>query len=149
MPDISDRIILGIVAGLPAERVARSVGVPEAEIDSAVKAARRKLTLAAEHHRDEQLGIAITRINECYAQSKAVKDVKQQIAAQKELNRLLDLYRPVESNQPIDDRAAAELSAIRAYLAPLDLAPQTSATVELARLAAAEIMHARAASSDL
>jgi len=140
---ITDRLILFIVAGLPADRAARMAGIADGDVPAAVTEARRRLTLAADFHRDEQLGTAIARLNDCYSKAAADKDVKTCVAVQKELNRLMDLYRPTVRVVDETGKADSELAAVRDNLLPLNLAPPDAPASELARLAVAEIMELR------
>jgi hypothetical protein len=149
-PTIADHLILALVTGLDPERAARSLGVGPDQIGPMVAEARRRLTLAAEFNRDEQLGTAIARLNECYSKASKDKDVRTCVQAQKELNRLLDLYRSTTTvtagSAGADQAAAQELASVRAHLLPLKLAGEASdqtGTPELARLAVNEIVTLR------
>jgi hypothetical protein len=149
-PSTTDKLVLAIVQGMNAERVAAGLGVAPEDVPRVVDEARRKLTLAADYNRDEQLGTAISRLNELWGKAMrpaegAPADVRTAVAVQKELNRLLDLYRPPSRNAgDANAGAAEELAAVRAYLAPLKLAAEATATAELARLAVSELMELRA-----
>lgn len=140
-----DRLLLGLIQGLPAERVAAVVGIPEDQRDAAISEARRQLTRAADYNRDEQLGKAISRLEDCYARAakgtdETAADVKTMVVVQKELNRLLDLYRPVTKAVDGNGRAEMELLSIRQHLAGLGLVSETASTEEMARLAVAKII---------
>lgn len=104
--------------------------------------ARRKLTLAADYNRDEQLGTAVTRLNDIYARAIRAQDIKTGLVAQKELNKLLDLYRmtPEHAGDATEGEDSgpqqAELDAIRGHLLPLNLAEASYPLREHARIAA-------------
>lgn len=141
---VQDRLLLGIVAGVAPDKVARHLGVPEREIESVIAEAKRRLTVAADYNRIEQLGTSISRLNDCYSRALNAKDIKTAVAVQKELNRLMDLYRPSSrSSEPDGAASAVELVAVRSHLAPLKLSPDTASTEEMARMAVAEIVRLR------
>lgn len=140
------RLVLLLVAGVAPDQAARAgreqFGLTPAGAREAVKEARRRLQLAAEYNRDEALGTAIQRLNTLYAAAVQEKDTRSAIAAQKEINRLLDLTRTADADAIAggDGEAAAILAAVVAHLAPLDLAADDTPPDELARLAVAEIL---------
>lgn len=131
-----DRIALLVLNGLDDEQIhsaaREQLGMKPPAIDSAIKAARRKITLAADFRRDEQLGLAIRRLHHCYATAHSVGDVKAAIGAQKALNGLLNLARM----PAISDSADESLSEyVQAHLGPH--IPEAEGDVyELIRLAA-------------
>jgi len=143
--DRLNHIHLMLVSGLSIEAV-RSAAIARlrmdpAEADAAIHEARLRLTLAADYHRDEQLGLAISRLNECYAKSLASGDLKTCVQVQRELNRLLRLY---EQPMPTDtDGEPPEVVEARAHLANLGLGGPDTPLPELARLAAQEIVRLR------
>lgn len=118
----------------------------EATIAAATLAeARRRLTLAAGADRVEELGRSIQRLNDLYERSwdAIASDEHPAPAAftaaaniQKELNRLLDLYRPGDMRGEHTSQEAADLALIRDYLTPLALGDESLPTTELVRLAA-------------
>ena len=57
-----------------------------------VNQARKRITVAADYTRDEQLGKAVIRLDDLYAKSIAAQDTRTALQAQRELNRLLSLY---------------------------------------------------------
>lgn len=147
MSDItpSDRLLLAIVSGLEGEVAARKIGIPDDQIRKAINQVRRRLTLAADYNRDEQLGTAIKRLNECYSRAYGENDVKTCVNVQKELNRLMDLYRTAAAPAETSVKVDGELRAVREILAPLFLKRLDDGvkTQELARLAVCEIMSQR------
>jgi hypothetical protein len=143
--DHLDKILLMLIQGLTEEAILTAavakLGMDRQSAEQTLHEARCRLTLAAEVNRVEALGAALSRLNDCYAKSVAILDVKTALQAQKELNRLLRL----------DDQAAAsaagpgsektdELAEARAHLAPLDLGDEATSLVELCRRAALKLL---------
>ena len=141
-----DKVLLLMVSGLsPAELTAACIGkleVAPEETAAVIAQARRKLTLAADYNRDEQIGTAVTRLNDIYARAIRAQDIKTGLVAQKELNKLLDLYRMTQEHAGDiadgDDGTPQqiELDAIRGHLLPLNLAEASYPLREHARIAA-------------
>jgi len=143
-----DKVLLLMVSGLShADLTAACIGklnVPPEEVAGVIAQARRKLTLAADYNRDEQIGTAVTRLNDIYARAIRGQDIKTALVAQKELNKLLDLYRMTaehagEGADGEEDGAgpdSSELAAIREHLLPLGLAAADYPLREHARIAA-------------
>jgi len=148
----ADKVLLLLVSGLAESVVEKtaveSLGLKPAQAKRLIGRVRRRLA-ALTTSRDEQLALAVLRLNDLHAKAKATQDVKSAIAAQRELNKLLGLCRPPKAAPSVekDDAspATAEIAAIRAHLAPLGLADEDAPTVELARLAVAEILKLRGA----
>jgi len=144
-PEI-DKVLLLMVSGLSqTELTAACIGklnVPPEETAGLIAQARRKLTLAADYNRDEQIGTAVTRLNDIYARAIRTSDIKTCLVAQKELNKLLDLYGFTPEHgadtSDVDDATPqhAELDAIRGHLLPLGLAAADYPLREHARIAA-------------
>jgi len=148
-PEAQEKIHLLLLSGLREQQIldtaVSKLKLTPKQAAEALRRARRALTLAADYHRDEQLGLAIDRLNECYARARAIADTKTALQAQRELNRLLRLYdQPEDSTQP-SDPADADSRLARSHLAALGLAPEADSLPlsELARLAAAEILRLR------
>jgi len=142
---IADKVLLLLVSGAGEASIAEGLaklGVPAEERPAILAEARRRITLAADYHRDHELGQAIVRLNDCYRRSLAVQDAKPALASQKELNKLMDLYAKSDAPPPVEgeSQAAAELAAIGHHLIPLGLAPADSPLEEHARLAALRIL---------
>jgi predicted kinase len=142
---ISDKVLLLLVSGAGDASISEGLSkldVPPDQRQALIAAARRRITLAADYHRDHELGQAIVRLNDCYRRSLAVQDAKTALAAQKELNKLMDLYTKPENTAPAesDSQAAAELEAVGRHLLPLRLAASDSPLEEHARLAALRIL---------
>jgi hypothetical protein len=141
-----DALIRLLISGVtePAARHAcmERFSLTAAAADKALAEARRRITLAADYHRDEELGTAVTRLNDLYARSIKVQDVRTALQAQRELNRLMDLYSLPAESEPGRDLLglAADHEAARAHLAPLRLAQPHAPLAEHARLAVARIL---------
>lgn len=141
-----DKVLLLMVSGLShSDLTAACIGkleVPPEEVAGVIAQARRKLTLAADYNRDEQIGTAVTRLNDIYARAIRAQDIRTGLVAQKELNKLLDLYRitPERAGDGAGGEEAgaanAELVAIREHLLPLGLAAADYPLREHARIAA-------------
>jgi hypothetical protein len=141
----TDKILLLMVSGISAADLTAActekLGIPPEEVAGIIAQARRKLTLAADYNRDEQIGTAFTRLNDLYARAIRAQDIKTGLIAQKELNKLLDLYRvtPEHAAESTGDDAGpdrSELAAIRGHLIPLGLAAADYPLREHARIAA-------------
>lgn len=74
-----------------ADKLAPSLGLAASEIPAVIAEARRRLTLAAAYNRDEELGKAIGRLNDLYAQARQAGEYAIAVSAQRELNRLMCL----------------------------------------------------------
>lgn len=140
-----DRAVLLLVSLQSHSAVVRAlqrIGLQPAAAVAAMEAARLHLAAVAGYDAVEQLGTALTRLNDIYRRSLAVHDVKNALATQKELNKLLSLARfrapDAEHGGP-----AGELAAVRQYLEPLGLADSETPVAELARLAVAQLVAAR------
>jgi hypothetical protein len=134
-----DRIVLLLINGFTVEAVTEQCmkhGMKKAAAKRAVNAARKRLALAAEVEREEYLGKAVMRLEDLYAKSQAAKDIKSALAAQKELNRLLELGNG-DAAKKDEAKSEAEqcLAAIREMLFPLQLADETHPLQEHVRVA--------------
>ena len=137
-----DRIVLLLTNGMSieaAESYCIKTGMDRDAARQAVAEARKRITLAAEFARDEQLGRAIMRLDDLYAKSIAGQDIRTALQAQRELNRLLDLYGgDISTGQEADTdayEAVRRLELIASYLIPLKLTDERYPVEEHARLA--------------
>lgn len=64
------------------------------QIDVYIQKATERLKAHADYQREEQLGVAINRLNKLYRDNLKVQDYKGALAVQKELNTLLGLHAP-------------------------------------------------------
>ncbi len=134
-----DRIISLLVEGVSESdilEICAKSGVEDP--NKCLSQARKKLTIAASYNRDEQLGISIKRVNDIFESSMKEGDVKTALAAQKEISKLMDLYKAV-SGIVKDSIDSNELQAVRDHLLPLEMTNQEKPISEHARLAALEI----------
>lgn len=153
LPDgAADKLVLLLVSGITTADIrttaTEALKIEPAHVDKAIAEARRRITLAARTDRNRETGAAITRYRDLYRRALAVQDTKTALAAQKELSKLLDLYRrdqaqPAETGHAEPTAADREAAAARAHLAGLDLGREGETLPELARLAALEIVNLR------
>lgn len=174
-PDLLDKIIRLLCNIADRSSIVSAclnkLGLTGGDVDAAIDQAQRKLTRAADFHRDHEFGRAVTRINELYQRAVTVQDTKTALAAQRELNKLLDLYpgfrltddddtadRPAgDTDAPAadprsdlrraDPDAVAIMDAIDMYLEPLALPDPDAPAIhyaDLIRLAGDEIESLRA-----
>lgn len=139
-----DKIVLMLTQGVAPSAIEAAhdrLGMTQAQAAKAIDEARRRIKIAAEYDRDEQIAIAFSRLNTLYSASCEI-DPKTALAAQKELNKLLALYSgpTAEAAQAGTGGTAAadELARVAAHLLPLNLAPAEYPISEHARLAAAK-----------
>ena len=108
----ADKVLLLLVSGLTESVVTTtattSLNLTPRQAKRMISATRRRLAAMPIDH-DEQLALAILRLNEAHAKAKATQDVKSAIAAQRELDKLLNLYRrkPATTAQPPSDPRTA------------------------------------------
>lgn len=138
-----EQALLLLVNGMgdaEVERFCRSRGQSGGEAAATVAEARRRITLAADFRRDEQLGKAVMRMEDVYRRAIRGKDPRTALQAQRELCRLLALYDREGAGAGEADEAdgdhAARLALIERYLIPLGLADPTYPVEEHARIAA-------------
>jgi len=139
-PEITDKIVLLLVSGMghaALDEALTKLGITAHDRPLALADARQRILLAAEYQRDEQTGIALVRLNDIYRRSLAIQDAKTALAAQKELNKLLDLYRapPAAASGGNPD-----IEMARRHLAGLKLAAPDAPLAELARLAVLKVI---------
>ncbi len=168
---VADEIVTQLCNGLSAAQLARLAEAgkcsysPE-EFRAQLPAARRKLTLAAQYDRDEELGRAISRLEELYRRAMTrvaiepgmlLPDLRAALLAQKELNRLLGLRgadpsapdpekNQSEKARKRDQNAESIFDAVDAHLEPLGLSSdEKDHYSDLIRLAGSEIRRLRKA----
>lgn len=143
--------VLCLVGGLAEEAVLARVvkaGAPRDDAGMVLKEARAVIQITADYNRDEQLGLAIRRLNRMVAMN--IKDEEPAgrsiaLRAQVELNKLLRLHEvnagaTGEAEEGDGAGRADEVSKTRAHLSPLfeDL-PADYPLSELARMAAEKL----------
>jgi hypothetical protein len=144
---LQDRVVLLLTNGMSAEAAEayclKQDGLDAEAARQVVAAARKRITVAADYTRDEQLGKAVMRLDDLYAKSVAAKDTRTALQAQRELNRLLGLYEVGESRGATggsgEDDAERRLELIASYLVPLKLTDERYPVEEHARVAAETI----------
>jgi hypothetical protein len=145
--DWIEGVVLLAVAGLAGAvlraQAVETLNVPPARVDEVIDQARRQITLAADYHRDTELGQAITATRALYRRAYQDRDTKTALACRKELSALLRLNRrpdKPEADQPADAPAEAIL---RAHLEPLGISTPDDSTEELARKTVAHVVDLR------
>jgi hypothetical protein len=137
-----DRIVLLLVNGMSAEQAegfAIQSGADPETARQVVAEARKRITVAADYTRDEQIGRAVMRLDDLYAKSIAGQDIRTALQAQRELNRLLDLYAGsarAEDASEDGGELRRQVQLIASYLLPLKLADEQYPVEEHARVAA-------------
>ncbi len=142
-----DKVIIMLVSGIGRKDAegacVEKLGMTDAEAADAIEQALRKITITADYDRDTEVGTAHIRINDLYRRALLVQDVKTALVAQRELNKLLDLYRTDTAMTEADGAAAEQDDSAREHLEALGLGTPADTTTELARLAVAEILRLR------
>ena len=124
------------------ESKCRASGIPDVEIPDILVEVNRRLLAVADVDRELELGIAIVRTDMIFRKATVDGDNKTALAAQRELNRLLGLYRDGEQagakggDMVGAAEALATLNMVAAHLLPLGLAPADYPIQEHARIAA-------------
>jgi len=148
--DHLDKVILLLVSGLgqaAIEAVCREKFQLDAKATAALMAqAKKQITLAADYDRDQEIGTSYIRLKDLYSRSLKVQDFKTALAAQKEINRLQNLYpTPSEGGAAAEDgdlgQAQATIAEAMAHLEPLCLGQPGDNLPDLARLAACRILN--------
>lgn len=136
-----ERAILLLTNGLSVDRVAMNLvatlGADAPAAEAAVNEARRRLTLAADFNRDEEIGKSRRTLESLLSICMAKKDVKTALQVQAKLIDLMGL-KPAKDEAPSDegDESAGRLRVIEGYLLPLKLVETTYPIEEHARVAA-------------
>jgi hypothetical protein len=119
------------------------LGIPESDVENAIAEARRLITVAADYHRDEEIGKAIIRYEDIYHQAYKAKELKLALNAEKARVTLLGLASSERVEVPENNsntESSNDLETIKNYLEPLCLADSATSAVELARLASLKIL---------
>ena len=166
-PETLDKIQSLLISGLARAAVAEAcrerLGLADEAVEPAIAAARRRIQLAADYDRDEEIGRTLGRCEDLYRRALAVQDTKSALAAERQRAKVLGIDRPGflpedraagPSGQPgaAPDAAGAEtrraepeladlLDAIDLHIEPLGLAESLADTyTDLIRLAAERIL---------
>ena len=144
-----DDVVLLLVRGLSDREVRRKLreefGVADkGQATRVLQRARRAITIAADYRRDTEIGTAKHRLETLFREASEAGERATALAAQKELDKLLGLYKTTEPTDEAEasgdaGRLAAELAAIGEHLRPLGLGPEGYPLTELARVAAERI----------
>lgn len=152
---IITRAIMGLIQGRSEADLLVgivSAGTPRDDAGLVLQEARKRVQLAADWNRDEQLGLAIRRLNLILKLAlpdpddpfKAEEvDLAIAIRAQVELNKLLRLHEVPRGDAGDPDEGgsdrADEISRARAHLADLFDVPDDYPLSEIARMAAEKL----------
>lgn len=103
-----DKVFDMLMNGLPRARILQFASekgwdVTDRTVDSYIRAARKLFAQAALTQKQEQIGIAISRLNNLYEKCMMIQDYKAALAVQKEMNTLLGLHEPAKQAIKIDD----------------------------------------------
>ena len=151
-PEAVETMVLLIVNGLSdtnlRQAASENLGIAADQIDDVISEANKRIQLAADYNRDEQLGKARTRYDDIYKRAIKANDTKTALATQKEISKLLRLYPDSTDHATSGGQATGGLEAhrtlseIAAHLLPLKLAPENQPLEEHARVAALKIANA-------
>lgn len=137
---IADKIVLLLVNGMTVEAATGfclKSGLTPEQAGEAVRVARKRITVAADYAREEQIGRAVMRLEDLYAKAVAGQDLRTALQAQKELHRLMSLYGDAAKPGEADagETASASLDLVGQYLLPLNLIGPEYPVEEHARIA--------------
>ena len=136
-----EKIVLLMASGMTGDELKDAAGKLEIttdDVEKVIRDARRKIHKAAKVNQAQAIGTALARLNDIYRRALQANDGRTALQAQKELNKLQDLYHgPTKSSTTSTDKASnIELEKIKAHLIPLALADGSYPLAEHARLAA-------------
>jgi len=138
-----DKIILLLVSGVGRSTITEAVGKLGLAGDAAATAiaeAQTRIAIAARWDRNEQMGTALVRLNDCYRRALGSEDAKTALAVQREINRLLTLSAPPAPDPaPLGTAMSAaatdsDAAAARAHLAALGFEDEGISLAEMCRL---------------
>ena len=139
---LCDKVVLLLTSGTALGRVEQfcaAQGASDQLTKKVIKSARLKVTLAADYSREEQVGTAISQLNDLYAKSIIAKDPRTALQARRELNRLMGLYGDSPGETPTGqnvEELVQTIETIKGYLIPLGLADESYPIQEQVRIAA-------------
>lgn len=136
-----EKLVVILTSGVSredAKKVAvEKLGEQKSKATKLVDDACKSIKQAALRDGDNEKGTAYLRLNDLYARSIKVQDVKAALAAQKEINRLNETFNiTVEKEETQESQQSEELAKIAAHLLPLELAGENYPLHEHARIAA-------------
>lgn len=145
-----DAAVLALVTMLSPAKVADYLidgfGIAGAELSAVLDAARQRIIQAAGPDLIEMAGQALSRLDQIYELAIGQGEPGIALQTQREKTSILSLKeRLAEHATRAGDESTepADFAAIRAHLGPLGLGPASAGPVELARLAALEIIRTR------
>ena len=137
-----DQLVLLLISGTSLEKLkgycVANFSMTEEEAVAAADQARRRISLAADFTKNEQLGMSINRLESIFSKATAAKDIKTALQAQRELNRLMGLYvsDKTQSTGAGNEELERKLELIESYILPLQLTDITYPIEEHVRIAA-------------
>ena len=149
--DPLEAAVIALVEGLEPEEVAeRAVGEWEVSRENArglVREAESRLAAWAAGPRGNLLVKAVEEAEERYDEAGRIEDLFKSSQERRHWFNircnLLGLYDRAAAEAGTGDEAEQEVAGVRAQLLPLGLGPEDLPTIELARLAVAEVMRLR------
>lgn len=135
----------GLLATLRDVDAARAVcrrdfGVDGAELDALIADAKNELALAAEIDLRVEIGTAKKRLEDLRDRAKEVGDLRVELDAIKETNKLCDLYKQTSLADATSAAESATLALVRERLEGIVDAPEGLPVEELARLVEARVV---------
>lgn len=140
----------GLLATLRDADAARAVcrrefGVDGTKLDALIADAKAELASAAEIDLRVEIGTAKKRLEDLRDRAKEAGDLRAELDAIKELNKLCDLYKQTSLADVASAAESATLALVREHLEGLDVAPKDLPIEELARFVAAAFLEKAAA----
>jgi len=117
-PNLQDPVTLLLINGTTVEQAESfcvTRGLNPTDAKAIVGEARKRITVAADYARDEQIGVAFMRLNDLYSKSVVAQDYRTALAAQKELSRTLSLY-AIPGKAASGDQGGADAQTLRNQL---------------------------------
>lgn len=140
--DLLNALVLLLIGGQSVEAVGeycRRQGMNAAEAQSAVAEAQKRIAIAAQFDRTEELGKAVKRLEDLYAKATVARDLRTALQVTREINRLLSLYpEKTGGDAPAaggDPDTARRLALIESYVLPLGLCGEQYPIEEHVRVA--------------
>lgn len=137
-----DAVILLMSRGLSGDVLrseCRSAGLSDHDVDIAIVAARKRVTLAADFNRDEELAKSILQWRELIRLAIDAKSLSDANMARNRLDLLLGLKQPAPIEQNKKPGDTPEAAAIRKHLFPFHFADESQPLAEHVRLAALKL----------
>lgn len=116
------------------------LGLNEEQTIAAIRNASGRIAAAAITNRGIEAGKALIRLEDIYERSLRVQDMKNALATQKEINKLIGLYPQNKDGNENQEGQSQVIEAIRGHLEPLGIAPDGASIVELVRLSVSKFI---------